>query len=141
MNLSKYTSNELKDFLNLSKEEIEKEILNRNTNEYIGKYFIEIYGEENKNIEIFKIKEYLGTDATYKAESISIISVDNNFYYTLRNLTYVSKKEISHMKEISSEEYNKVYSMADKMAQEEKKLAYKNAQKLFDYCYMLSLID
>ena len=52
MNLSKYTSNELKDFLNLSKEEIEKEILNRNTNEYIGKYFIEIYGEENKNIEI-----------------------------------------------------------------------------------------
>ena len=141
MNLSKYTSNELKDFLNLSKEEIEKEILNRNTNEYIGKYFIEIYGEENKNIEIFKIKECLGTDTTYKAESISIISVDNNFYYTLRNLTYVSKKEISHMKEISSEEYNKVYSMADKMAQEEKKLAYKNAQKLFDYCYMLSLID
>lgn len=141
MNLSKYTTNELKDFLNLSKEEIEKEILNRNTNEYIGKYFIEIYGEENDNIEIYKIKEYFHTDAVYESESISIIKVDNKFYYSLRNLNYISKEEILNMKEISSEEYNKVYSIAEKMIQEEKDLTNKNGEKLFEISYKLGLTD
>lgn len=140
MNLSKYTSNELKDFLNLSKEEIEKEILNRNTNEYIGKYFIEIYGEKNDNIEIYKIKEF-HTDAVYESESISIIKVDNKFYYSLRNLNYISKEEILNMKEISSEEYNKVYSIAEKMIQEEKDLGNKNGEKLFEISYKLGLTD
>ena len=140
MNLSKYTSNELKDFLNLSKEEIEKEILNRNTNEFIGKYFIEIYGEENDNIEIYKIKEF-HTDAVYESESISIIKVDNKFYYSLRNLNYISKEEILNMKEISSEEYNKVYSIAEKMIQEETDLTNKNGEKLFEICYKLGLTD